>query len=95
MKTNVKNGLVFLGEVDTYTDITRIENITQIEWEYEFTTKLQDWVPVLAETNENGSVTKIIIDVNFRNQNNDNDEVTEIEIEDVLMGTVDGVEVKW
>ena len=90
MKTNVKNGIIFLGEVGTDTATIRIGDIEPSHLDLEFTTKADGFYPVFAETNEIGMVERIFIDVNpsgwdlFKN-----DKVTVIDPEDVVSGEID------
>jgi hypothetical protein len=91
MKTNVKNGLIFLGEFVTETATIRIGEIRQLD--FKFVTMTDGWYPVLGETNDNGVVERIIIEVEPGNLF-DNDEITEIDLDDVIGGTVNGEEIE-
>ncbi|TDL74250.1 hypothetical protein [Peribacillus frigoritolerans] len=88
MRTNVRNGIIFLGEVATDTGTIRIGEIRTLD--LEFATKADGFYPVLAETNETGMVERIFIDVNPRNWNLfKNDEITIIDPDDVVTGTME------
>lgn len=65
MRTNVKNGLIFLGEVGTDTATIRIGDIEVNEnKDFIINTKRDGYYPVLGETDENGIVQRLIIDMN-------------------------------
>lgn len=94
MKTNVKNGLIFLGEVATDTATIRIGDIAPSQFDFEFITNADGFYPVLAETNESGMVERIFIDVNPRNWNLfEYDEVTMIDPDDIITGEIESHEI--
>ncbi|EJR43715.1 hypothetical protein IIM_05353 [Bacillus cereus VD107] len=64
MKTNVKNEIIFLGEVATEDDTLRIGEVGLLDIRFFIPT---DFCPVFAERNEKGIVERIIIDVNPEN----------------------------
>lgn len=64
MKTNVKSGIIFLGEVAADNGIIRIGKKDPSSCDYEFDTKVDGFFPVYAVTNENGLIERISIDVN-------------------------------
>lgn len=89
MKTNVKNGIIFLGEVATDTATIRIGDIEPSQFDFEFITNADGFYPVLAETNESGMVERMFIDVNPRNWGLfKNDNVTIIDPDDVITGEI-------
>ncbi len=90
MRTNVKNGLIFLGEVATDTATIRIGEIEPSHLDFEFVTKADGWYPVLGETHEYGTVERIFIDVNPNDWNLfENDPITEIDPDDVIAGEIE------
>jgi hypothetical protein len=91
MKTNVKNGVIFLGEVATDSATIRIGDIGLLHSDFIFTTKADGYYPILAETNEIGMVERIVIDVNPHNWDLfKNDTVTNIHPNDIVTGKVEG-----
>jgi hypothetical protein len=65
VRTNVKNGLIFLGEVGTDTAAIRIGDIeVNKNKDFIFNTKRDGYYPILGETDENGIVQRLIIDMN-------------------------------
>ncbi|MGM0887189.1 MAG: hypothetical protein ACQEW5_09505 [Bacillota bacterium] len=94
MKTNVKNGIIFLGQVATENATVRIGEADCLD--VKFFTRIDGMYPILGATNENGVVERIIIDVDpiglglF-----DYDSITEIDLDDVIGGTVNGVEIDY
>ncbi|HFK1661931.1 hypothetical protein [Bacillus cereus] len=93
MRTNVKNGIIFLGEVATDTATIRIGDIKSSQLDLKFSTKADGFYPVFTETNEKGMVERIFIDVNPQNWDLfKNDEVTIIDPEDIITGEVEEVD---
>ena len=85
MKTNVKNGIIFQGEVATDAATIRIGEIEPSQLDLEYVTKIDGFYPIYGETNEKGIVERLFIDVNPHNLNLfENDEVTIIEPEDIV-----------
>ncbi|MEC2869497.1 hypothetical protein ACIQHV_11435 [Bacillus bombysepticus] len=85
MRTNVKNGTIFLGYAATVGDKIRIGNKRLMNIEY-FT--LADFCPVLAETNEKGVVKRLYVDVNCEADEIFNNAIRHIKPNDVLTGTI-------
>jgi len=91
MRTNVKNGIIFLGQVATDTATIRIGEIEPSNLDLKFTTKADGFYPVFAETNDKGMVERLFIDVNPNNWNLfKNDEITIIDPDDIIDGTIEG-----
>lgn len=67
LRTNVKNGIIFLGEIATDTATIRIGDIKSSQLDFKFPTKADGVYPVFTETNEKGMVERIFIDVNPKN----------------------------
>lgn len=94
MKTNVKNGLIILGGVATEMATIRIGEADCLD--LRFFTGIDGMYPILGATNENGVVERIIIDVDPAELGLfDYDGITEINSDDIIGGTVNGVEIDY
>lgn len=90
MRTNVKNGIIYLGEVATDTATIRIGEVSPSHLDLEFTTKMDGFYPVFGETNEKGIVERIFIDMNPLSLNLfENDSITKIDPLDVIAGEIE------
>lgn len=64
MKTNVKNGKIFLGKIDAYnSDLGRIGGFIPSESDFTFTLGDSKAYLINGETNKEGFVERIIIEV--------------------------------
>jgi hypothetical protein len=90
MRTNIKNGIIFLGQVATDTATIRIGEIEPSNLDLKFTTKADGFYPVFAETNDIGMVERLFIDVNPNNWDLFmNDKITIIDPENVVSGRIE------
>ena len=83
MKTNVKDCLFILGEIPVDTGRIKLgDALTGRGITYE--TRADGGYPVLAETDGNGVVTTLLVDVSQYNFLFNNTEVTKIDEEDIV-----------
>jgi hypothetical protein len=84
MKTNLKNGAFLLGEIPVDTAQIKIAGTLTGEG-INFNTRADGLYPVIAETDENGIVTHLVIDVSRYNFIFNSDVITEIDEEDIVV----------
>ena len=64
MKTNVKNGKIFLGKIDSYNSkVGRIGGFIPSESDFTFTLRESTAYLINGETNKEGFVERIVIEV--------------------------------
>lgn len=73
MKTNVKNGIIYLGEFATDTETIRLGDCDILGLQIE-TESDGGWFSVLGETDEKGIVKRLIIDLEPIDENPDEED---------------------
>ncbi|WP_010530917.1 hypothetical protein [Lentibacillus jeotgali] len=87
MKTNVKNGAFIYNYIPVDTANIKLSDAGTDEGVY-YNTRADGFYPVIAETDDKGIITNLVIDVSRFNLLFENDDVTEIHEDDILY-TVD------
>ena len=83
MKTNIKNGAFIYGYVPVDTGKIKLGDAETGEG-IKYTTRADDMYPVIAETDENGIVNSLVIEVSRFNTLFDNDDTTIIAEDDII-----------
>ncbi|WP_163583428.1 hypothetical protein [Gracilibacillus saliphilus] len=92
MKTNIKNGAFIYDYIPVDTGQVKLGDAGTGEG-VKYTTRADGLYPVIAETNDKGIVTNLVVDVSEVNFIFENDEVIEIDEDDILNHGVEPVEV--
>lgn len=83
MKTNIKNGAFIYGFIPVDTAQIKLSDAETGEG-VKYCTRADGLYPVIAETNEKGIITNLVIDVSEFTFLYENDETIEIDEDDIL-----------